>query len=55
MIISKYPELQTEYLYLQLSAPLLDYDINRIIGDIETAAVDHSVKGRIVQALKEIR
>ena len=54
-VLDKYPELQKNYLFKELSGPLLDYDIQWIIGRIKSAEVDGKVKRKAIESLQKIK
>ncbi len=65
-ILEKYPnefiacmhtekELEAEYIYVQLSTPLLDINKKMIYRNIKNASGDNSVKRKILKALSSIK
>lgn len=52
-IISGSPEFDSEYIYKQMSSPLLDYDYNGIINSVEAIEGHEDVKSRIISSIKK--
>lgn len=50
-ILSKYPELSNDYLFSQLSSPLLDYDLNEVSMLITGTKGNKKVKKKILSSL----
>lgn len=55
-IISKHPELNREYIYKEISSPLLDYDYNSIIKSLKSLDLnsnDEEVKIQVIKSLED--
>lgn len=52
-IISDNPELNSEYIYKQMSSPLLDYDYNNIINSVKAIEGNADVKNSIIKSVKK--
>jgi len=52
-IISNSQELDYEYVYKQISSPLLDYDYNSIINSVKAIEGNEDIKSRIVSSIKK--
>ena len=52
-LISDSPELDSEYIYKQISFPLLDYDYSAIINSLEEIEGDEKVKILIINSLQK--
>ena len=52
-IISDGSELDSEYIYKQISSPLLDYNYNSIINSVKALEGNEDVKSRIISSIKE--
>ena len=52
-LISDSPELDSEYIYKQISFPLLDYDYSAIINSLEEIEGNEKVKNLIIKSLQK--
>ena len=52
-LISDSPELDSEYIYKQISFPLLDYDYSAIINSLEEIEGNEKVKTLIIKSLQK--
>lgn len=54
-LLQKYPELDNKTLHSELSHPLLDYDVKRLIFVVDSTNPNSTVKGKILHDLQSIR
>ena len=52
-IISNSPGIDSEYVYKQISSPLLDYDYNGIINSVKAIEGYEDIKSRIISSVKK--
>lgn len=53
-ILSDHPELKREYIYKELSSPLLDYDYNSIIKSLKRLdSGNEEVKNRVIKSVED--